>query len=73
MASRYPDRSRKQSKGRRTPLMTERQLQAYLMARDTLRRIDRTSALAQMTLDAMTIHGSGWRPHTAGDDSATTG
>lgn len=73
MASRYSDRSSKQGRGRRTPLMTERQLQAYLLARDTLRRIDRSSARAQMTLNAMKIHGAGWRPHAAGDDSATPG
>lgn len=57
MASRYPGRS-KQGAGR-LPFMSERQTQAYLVTREILRRIERSSALAYLTSDAVNIRWSG--------------
>lgn len=59
MASHHPRRSRKPAIPATMPIMTERQTQAYLMARETLRRIERSSALAFRTSDAVKMQWSG--------------
>ena len=40
-----PAQSRRSSRSRNGPCLSEKQIQAYLAARDVLRRIERTSAL----------------------------
>ncbi len=57
MASRYSDRSKKSP--RSLPLRSEQHTQAYLVTREVLRRIERSSALAYLTSNAVTIHWSG--------------
>lgn len=46
------------TRSRRTPYMSERQTQAYLLARDTVRRIQRTASL----VGAMSQRPAGPRP-----------
>ncbi len=56
MASRYPLRSKQRTVPRKLPYMSERQMEAYFAARETLRRIERSAALAFLTSDAVKIH-----------------
>ena len=44
---------------RALPVRSEQHTQAYLVTRETLRRIERSAALACLTSNAVTIHWSG--------------
>ncbi len=46
MAKRYPTNSSERTSRLKTPFMTARETEAYLLARETLRRIKRSSAFA---------------------------
>lgn len=67
MASIQPRRSKQRTLPRNMPVMSERQTEAYLAARETLRRIKRSSALAYLTSDAVTIHWSGLQSRVDGN------
>lgn len=66
MASRRPRGSNQRTDPRNLPFMSERQTEAYLVARETLRRIERSSALAFLTSDAVKIHWSGLGSYMGG-------
>ncbi len=57
MASRRSGNSRQSP--RSLPLRSERHTEAYLATREALRRIERSSALAYLTSNAVTMHWSG--------------
>ena len=67
MASRHPRRSKQRTIPRNVPFMSERQTEAYLVTRETLRRIERSSALAVLTSDGVKIHWSGLGSNVGGN------
>ena len=58
MASRVSRKSEPRSTARKSLPISERQTSAYLMSREILRRIERSSTLAYLTSDAVTFHWS---------------
>lgn len=67
MASRYSPRSKQRTIPRKLPFMSERQTQAYFATRETLRRIEKSAALACLTSDAVKIHWTGLGANVSGN------
>lgn len=57
MASLHSIRSKNRSS--RSPFVSERHTDAYLVTKEILRRIDRSAALSCLTSDAVKIHWAG--------------
>ena len=66
MASRHPRRSKQRTIPQKMPFMSERQTQAYFATRETLRRIERSAALAFLTSDGVKIHWTGSGSNVSG-------